>query len=461
MSGIQLGMGPGAGRRAGPAVLPVVAGLEAYWDWSGGSPFQSRFGNHLLQQGADASVAIVDVVDGPTDKAIALDGTTDFLIVPAASVGGLNLGANGHDACTVFAWVERDDSDAGFVAGCWQEDTSDPRRQYGLFTDLPEYGGDERVCGHVSRTGDVTPGYPDSRDYAANTRAIDNSRWQFVAFTYDGTLVRSYLGPIFDARPSYTDVMANTYSKNPYAFALGLNDAACDFTIGAVRLTVGMNNFFSGRIGPLGVYNRALSLAELTALFRFAKPSPDPLYEWSFSVSGNARDNGWHAANAALILSTDIGTNHFGVATAGAHSYLSRGTAGEVGPLVGWSGDLDGVVLDDISTIQFLLNSGVTDGLLRLVIKSGGLWYATDQTFDLSVAGISGSNWSNAVEQVFTFGREADKWRDLTFTPGAALSLAGSARVTPLPDGTLQAVGFYSPERPAAAVRIDNLKVFA
>lgn len=461
MSAIHLGIGCGAHRKAGRAVLPVVTGLEAYWDWTGGDPFQSKFGNHLLQQGAGSSVSIVDVEDGPVARAIVLDGATDFLVVPAASVGRLNLGGTGYSACTVFAWVERDDSDAGFVAGCWQEDAGDPRRQYGLFTDLAEYGGDEQVCGHVSQTGDVTPGYPFSRDYSANTRAIDNSRWQFVAFTYDGALVRSYLGPVFDARPSYTDGLANTYSKNPYSFAPGLNAAACDFTVGAVKLTGGMDNFFSGKIGALGIYHRALSLAELTSLFRFFKPDADPVYEWSFDVSGNSRVNGWHSATVDLVLTDDISTNHFGVASVGAHTYMSRGSAGELGPLVGWSGDLDGVSLDDISTIQFLLNSGVTDSLLRLVIKSEGLWYATDETFDLAVAGIGGSDWSNAVEQVFAFGREANKWRDLTFTPGAALSLSGSARVTPLPAGTLQAVGFYSPERPSAAVRIDNLKVFA
>ena len=77
------------------------------------------------------------------------------------------------------------------IAGCWQEDDGDPRRQYALFTGLDLYGGKDRVCGHVSRTGGPTPGYPYSRDYAANARPIRNGAWQFAAFTYDGAEARA------------------------------------------------------------------------------------------------------------------------------------------------------------------------------------------------------------------------------------------------------------------------------
>lgn len=450
----------------GGGLLPVMSGLEAYWDWTGDTPLRSRVGGHLLEQGSGSSVTVVDVTGGPGVKAISLDGSTDFLVIPAASVGRLNLGANGYDACTVFAWVERDDTDAGFVAGCWQEDDEDPRRQYGLFIDLPTYGGTEEVCGHVSKTGGVTPGYPYSRDYSSNARVIDNSKWQFCAFTYDGTEVKSYLGAIFDARPTYTDPLGNTYAKNPYPFADGLNATACDFTVGAVKLTAGMDNFLAGKIGPIGIYNRALSLLELTRLMRASKPSAEPVYEWNFSTafgpSNVAQNIGWKAATSSADL-TSSGTagNDFGVAQAGSFSYLARGTLGVTGALVGWSGDLDGVSLDDISAVTFLLNSGVTNSLLRLVIKSGDAWYASDETFDLATPGVSGSDWSLAVTKSFTFGRQAAKWRNLTFVPGSSLSLSGSPLTSDIPEGVLQAIGFYSPARPSAAIRIDNLKVFA
>lgn len=249
--------------------LPSVAtGLEAYWDWSGTTPFRARVGDHTLAQGEGADVAVVGVSEGPCATALTFDGARDYLIIPAGSEGRLNLGAGGYAACTVFAWIERDTTTGAIIAGCWQEDDGDPRRQYALFTGLDLYGGKDLVCGHVSRSGGPTPGYPYSRDYAANVSPIQNGTWQFTAFTYDGTDVRAYLGPVFEPRPSYTDIAGATYAKNPYRFTAGLNTAPCDFTVGACKLTFGMWNFFRGRLGPLGIYSRALSLAELTTLCR-------------------------------------------------------------------------------------------------------------------------------------------------------------------------------------------------
>lgn len=451
---------------AGGIVLPVMGGLEAYWDWAGATPLQSKVGGHTLQQGSGSTVTVIDSGGGPTANAISLDGTTDFLVIPEASVGRLNLGANGYNACTVFAWIDRDDTDIGYIAGCWQEDDNNPKRQYGLFIDLPAYGGTEQVCGHVSKTGGPTPGYPFSRDYSSNARWVNNSAWQFVAFTYDGANVRSFLGPIFDLRPSFTDSNAQTYSKNPYLFADGLNGTPCDFTIGAVRLTAGMANFLAGKIGPVGIYNRALSLSEITQLYRSYLASGNPVYLWDFdrqpSANSTPRELGWRSASASAEFSdVSANTNNFGGAIVGARSYLARGTGSAAGPIVGWSGDLDGVLLSEITSVRFLLNSGITNSLLRLVIKTGNAWYATDATFDLATPGVSGSDWSLAVEQNFTFGRQAAKWRDLTFNPGVALSLAGTARTTDIPEGNLQAIGFYSPANPAVALRIDDLKVFA
>ncbi|WP_139344426.1 hypothetical protein [Rathayibacter sp. VKM Ac-2630] len=40
------------------------------------------------------------------------------------------------DEVSVFALVRRRSEGTGFIAGMWQEDDGDPRRQYGLFIDL-------------------------------------------------------------------------------------------------------------------------------------------------------------------------------------------------------------------------------------------------------------------------------------------------------------------------------------
>jgi hypothetical protein len=242
-------------------------GLVAFWDFAGPSPpFTTRGGREPFPLHNGDGANVVSVSDGPFGHAATFDGTSDYLVLPAEDVGALNLSQFG-DSCTVVAWVKRANASNHFIAGMWQEDNNDPRRQYGLFVSLPYYGGDDQVCGHVSRSGGPTPGYPYSRDYSATLRTVGLDMWRFVGFTYDGNQIVSYLDGATDSRPTYTDRQGNTYPKNPYRFSLGLNrTSVSDFTVGAVQLTDAMGNFFSGQLGGVAVFSRALSEPEIMGL---------------------------------------------------------------------------------------------------------------------------------------------------------------------------------------------------
>jgi hypothetical protein len=242
------------------------SGLVAFWDFAERRPpFETRagVGRFPLRNGPGSDVRAMST--GPLGRAADFDGVGDYLVIAAGDVGELHLGRAG-DACTVVAWIWRRQPGIHFVAGIWQEDDRDPRRQYGLFVSLPLYGGDQRVCGHVSRMGGPTPGYPYSRDYSATERTVPLERWCCVGFTYDGREALSYLDGRADLRPHYTDPLGNTYAKNPYRFEDGLNGTAADFTVGAVRLTGAMGNFLDGRLGGLAVYDRPLAPHEMEAL---------------------------------------------------------------------------------------------------------------------------------------------------------------------------------------------------
>ena len=101
------------------------------------------------------------------------------------------------------------------------------------------------------------------------------NEWTFVAFTYDGQYIRSYVNGQFQSREK--ELILNTkgfegypdgliQSKNPYYFPDGIGNNGSDFTVGAVLLKRGMGNFFKGQIGGLAVFNRALSPKELKKL---------------------------------------------------------------------------------------------------------------------------------------------------------------------------------------------------
>lgn len=193
--------------------------------------------------------------------------STSYLRIAPESIGRLNIGAQGKNSVTVAVWVKRTNTGTGFLAGLWQEDNNDPRRQYGAFAHLPTYGGSNKACMHVSKTGAPTPGYPYSRDYSASGQTITNDVWQLHVGTYDGAEARSYLNGAFQAISSFTDSVGNTYSKNPYPFADGLNSTPCEFTVGAVTLTAGPGNYFGGEMAKLRVWDRALSASEIAALY--------------------------------------------------------------------------------------------------------------------------------------------------------------------------------------------------
>ena len=94
------------------------------------------------------------------------------------------------------------------------------------------------------------------------------NEWCCVAFTYDGTYIRSYLNGVFEKRDE--ELIEHTKGfdgypeglrqcKNPYYFPDGIGDNGSDFTVGAVLLKNGMGNFFKGQIGGIAVYDKSLS----------------------------------------------------------------------------------------------------------------------------------------------------------------------------------------------------------
>ncbi|GAA1826968.1 hypothetical protein [Agromyces salentinus] len=272
----------------GTGVLPAAArradGGDAHVEWDlrrGPSGLVDLTGHGLRLLGSGAPRWRPDAIAG---GAIEFDGRTEHLSIDGRRVGPLDA-ARAGDAVSVFALVRRDTTSTGFVAGMWQEDDDDPRRQYGLFLSLPTYGGADQVAGHVSHDGRASPGLPYSRDYSASARKVAPGSWRVVGFTYDGCRILSFLDGIADRRPRFTEVgpptgAGLTYSKNPYVSTAGLNRGpTSDFTVGAVRLSRGMGNHLAGAVARLAVWPRALAADEVVELARAWTPASRPLIE--------------------------------------------------------------------------------------------------------------------------------------------------------------------------------------
>ena len=212
--------------------------------------------------------------EGPLSGFSATLGTGSYLSLAHSETGPLNIHGK-NQGVTVVAWVKWTGEQTGFVGGMWNEYQDGGKRQYGLFVSLPHYNGKNQVCGHISQTGKPTPPFPYSIDYSASKQEVPAGEWVCVAFTYDGTQIKSYLNGVFEKREpelirnttgfeGYPDGL--TQRKNPYDFPDGMGNNGSDFTVGAVLLKSGMGNFFKGQIGGLAVFDRALSPHELKRL---------------------------------------------------------------------------------------------------------------------------------------------------------------------------------------------------
>lgn len=256
----------------------ILPGLIAFWDFnqSEGNPLESKGETAFnLKNGIDKKVQIVK--EGPISGHSVLFEGDNFLYIPYKNTAALNVKTN---AVTVIAWVKWAGLNNSFVAGMWNEYQDGGKRQYGLFVSLPHYNGASQVCGHISKTGGPTKPFPFSIDYSASKQLVPTDEWACVAFTYDGSYIKSYLNGKFEAREP--ELIYNTtgfpgfdngliQSKNPYYFPDGIGDNGSDFTIGAVRLKKGMGNFFKGLIGGIAVFDRALKDEEIFRIYELNK----------------------------------------------------------------------------------------------------------------------------------------------------------------------------------------------
>ncbi len=254
--------------------IKSTKGLVAVWDFSEDAGMsrqaKSKMGTFSLHE---KNAAIERVGGGPLSGFAAKFTGNGYLSLYSNLTGKLNIYGKAASV-TVMAWVKWEGK-GGFVAGLWNETADGGKRQYGLFVNLPHYNGDSAVCGHISFTGKPTPPFPFSIDYSASEQKVPVGQWSCIAFTYDGTFIRSFLKGKFIGREP--EIIKNTkgfagyaegafHSKNPYRFTEGLGNNGSDFTVGAVELKNGMGNFFIGEIGGVAVFSRALSANEINKL---------------------------------------------------------------------------------------------------------------------------------------------------------------------------------------------------
>lgn len=244
--------------------LPVTPGdfpgLVAFWDFQQ-EPGARRavLGEPYLLREPAGPISQTELPGGPFGPHTAHLSEGQYFEISRADCPQLDVHGPGQ-AVTVVAWIVREEKSyrqCEFIAGQWNE--TNLGRQYGLFLDIPAYGQEHKVSAHVSSSGGPTPGYRYCMDVAYSHTPVSWHRWHCVALSYDGQQAAAWLDGLLETQPTV----------NPYLLPGGLHDGGptgSDFTVGAVHRGGEMGNFFTGHLGGLGVWRRALSPAEMWAL---------------------------------------------------------------------------------------------------------------------------------------------------------------------------------------------------
>lgn len=242
-----------------PVRPDAVPGLISFWDFQDEGPRRAKGpGSYILIEGAGPVKRVGDPL-APFGPHAAKIEEGQYLLVPRKEGPLLNRsGALGH--LTVLAYVKRarlSKPSCEFIAGQWNE--THLGRQYGLFLNISTWGGHDQVCGHVSRHGGPTAGYKYCMDGALGATPVPYETWHVVGMSYDGIQAMAWFDGLLDHQGEL----------NPYTYPGGLHDGGelgSDFTVGAVHRSGEMGNFFTGLIGGLAVFDRALSPAEIYGL---------------------------------------------------------------------------------------------------------------------------------------------------------------------------------------------------
>jgi len=184
------------------------------------------------------------------------------------AVPALAAAIAGPDATvTLVAWVQRNGTNEGMIAGVWDE--YGKARQYALFTALgacgaaPKYSGG--LAAHISPVGGPTPGQRFCTTAACDPRPIPLRAWECLANVYDGTAIRAYVNA----------TLAPNHAWNPFPLTGGIYSPEAAQAFGAefalfanrINVTAGgppmWSNRWEGFIGGVAVWSEALTAAQV------------------------------------------------------------------------------------------------------------------------------------------------------------------------------------------------------
>jgi hypothetical protein len=216
-------------------------GLIAWWPFNGNGNDMSGNGNNGTVHGATLSSDRF----GITNRAYSFNGISNYIDVPNATV------LNPTTALTISVWVQSTSTqgNAGII-GKWNNfggASQNGQEQYTITT------------GSVGKTGltSYLKTVGKSQSFVQEvTNTYNNGNWNHFVSVWDGTSLKLYKNNALLSTSLYTGIIPS------YNQALEIGRYA-----GGQMTTEPNNNYFNGKIDDIGIWNRALTLQEISNLY--------------------------------------------------------------------------------------------------------------------------------------------------------------------------------------------------
>ena len=290
-----------------------------------------------------------------------LNGTTQYIDVPDAP--SLNFGDGTNDRpFTISAWVNRETLTAGVdeVILSKYNSQASPRRQQYLF-DISG-GGLLRVAIFDPHSDQGTI-IDQRRGIQTTTSTTSGSGWSHVAATYDGSKTNAGFKLFVDGVQQTTSVL---YDEALYPSYVAMEPTSESLKIGRNTDSSAGANYFSGSIDEVRVYNRALSVSEITNTYQ---KSMTACVEATLYCTDPRLTGVWKFDEGIGVVAGDSTSNNldgtFGVSPQNPQ-WLTGATNCKFGSCLDFNaGEGDYVAIADSPKLNFGTNSFTIEGWVR------------------------------------------------------------------------------------------------
>jgi hypothetical protein len=218
-----------------PSYVPTN-GLVGWWPFNGNANDESGFSQNGTVYGASLTLDRF----GQTSKSYSFNGNNNYIEI--TSTPRLSI----TSSYSVSAW---------FNVNIWSFGNPDQHAVVSKIDNGDWYGGYEvRTTGgnFIMHSGNIG-----GANFDIGKGGLSSNTWYHVIVTFDGNKVRSYVNGVLSDSVSRTGTIGS--SSNSLRF--GRRGAAGS-----------LNCWFSGSIDDIGIWNRALTQSEITALYQAAVP---------------------------------------------------------------------------------------------------------------------------------------------------------------------------------------------